>query len=126
MTGADPGEHGIFGFTDLKPGSMKLHLPSFDDIKAPVIWNRIPERYTVIVNLPFTYPARPLNGVLIAGFVAPIFERAIFPDKFSPWLKSENYRIDVDTVRGRTDRRFLIGDLFDLINVREKVILNSL
>ncbi len=124
MTGANPGEHGIFGFTDLKPGTLKLHLPSFDDIKAPVIWNRIPERYTVIVNLPFTYPARPLNGVLIAGFVAPIFERAIFPDKFLRWLKSENYRIDVDTVRGRTDRRFLIGDLFDLINVREKVVLD--
>jgi predicted AlkP superfamily phosphohydrolase/phosphomutase len=124
MTGANPGEHGIFGFTDLKPGSLKLHLPSFDDIKAPVIWNLIPERYTVIVNLPFTYPARPLNGILIAGFVAPIFERAVFPVALLPRLKSENYRIDVDTVRGRTDRRFLIDDLFDVMNVREKVVLD--
>lgn len=122
MTGAGPGEHGIFGFTDLKPGEIVLHLPSFDDIRSPVIWGRVPLRRSIVVNLPFTYPARPLNGTLIAGFVAPIFERAIYPESMIPRLKAMGYRIDVDAVRGRHDRRLLMADLFDTLRMHTQVM----
>ncbi len=123
MTGTNPGAHGIFGFTDLKEGEIAVHLPSFDDVRQPALWNRIPDRTSVVVNLPFTYPARPLEGVLVAGFVAPIFDRAIYPPSLIPWLKSKNYRIDVDSVRGRQDPGFLIEDLFDTLNLREQVMM---
>jgi len=78
----------------------------------------------LVVNLPFTYPARPLNGVLISGFVAPIFERSIYPQSLIPWLRSLDYKIDVDTVKGRQDRGFLIQELFKTLDLREKVILS--
>ena len=70
MTGCNPGEHGIFGFTDLNSDEISLRLPSFDDIRTPTIWQQIgvKDKKSLIVNLPFTYPARPLNGVLVAGF----------------------------------------------------------
>jgi predicted AlkP superfamily phosphohydrolase/phosphomutase len=122
MTGANPGEHGVYGFTDVREREVALQLPSFDSIRCPVIWQRIPDKVSVVVNLPFTYPARPLNGTLIAGFVAPVLERAVYPPSLMPWLKSKNYRIDVDAVRGRTDPRFLIADLFDTLNVQEEVM----
>ncbi|MDQ7784563.1 MAG: alkaline phosphatase family protein [Desulfomonilaceae bacterium] len=123
MTGANPGRHGIFGFTDLKPNERALHLPSFDDIRCPVIWQRLPQKRSVVVNLPFTFPARPLNGMLIAGFVAPDLERSVYPESLLPWLVSRNYRIDIDSVRGRQDRRALIADLFETLHIREEVIL---
>ncbi len=44
MTGVGPGSHGIFGFTDLENDQIKLKLPSFDDIQAPVIWKRHAEK----------------------------------------------------------------------------------
>jgi len=88
MTGTGPGNHGIFGFTDVARHEIRLELPSFDDIKTPVIWNKYPEKRSIVVNLPFTYPARPLNGQLIAGFVSPIFERAIYPQSLIPWIRS--------------------------------------
>lgn len=124
MTGANPGQHGIFGFTDLKEGEIAVRLPSFDDVAVPPIWERIGDRHSLVVNLPFTYPARPLPGVLVAGFVAPIFERAVYPPNLIPWLKAKNYRIDVDTVRGRQDPAFLMADLFDTLNLREQVMVN--
>ncbi len=124
MTGTNPGAHGIFGFTDLKAGEIAVHLPSFDDVRQPALWNRLPGRTSVVVNLPFTYPARPLEGVLVAGFVSPIFDRAIYPPSLIPWLKSKNYRIDVDSVRGRQDPGFLIEDLFDTLNLRGQVMMD--
>jgi len=123
MTGRNPGEHGIFGFTDLKNDQIALHLPSFDDIRCPTVWQLAPHRRSVVVNLPFTYPARPLNGVLIAGFVAPLFERAVYPDTLIPWLRSMSYRIDVDAVKARHDRDGLVLDLFDTLNRHEEAML---
>lgn len=123
MTAADPGLHGIFGFTDLEPGRIAVRLPSFDDLKVPALWHRIPGKRSVVVNLPFTYPARPLEGVLIAGFVAPVFERAVYPSSLIPWLTSKNYRTDVDCVRARYDRGFFIQDLFDTLSIWEEVML---
>jgi predicted AlkP superfamily phosphohydrolase/phosphomutase len=124
MTGVNPGEHGIFGFTDLQDGEISLKLPSFDDIRAPVLWNRVEGKRSLVVNLPFTYPARPLRGVLISGFVAPIFERAVYPASLIPWLKAHDYRTDVDSVRGRNEPAFLIRDLFDSMNTLEDVVLS--
>lgn len=124
MTGKGPADHGIFGFTDVKPDRVKLHLPSFDDIRCPPLWTMLPGKRAVVVNLPFTYPARPLRGILIAGFVVPVFERSVYPETLIPRLKSMNYRTDVDAVRGREDRRFLFRDLFETLGIRERVTLD--
>ena len=122
MTGKNPGEHGIFGFTELKDREITLRLPSFDDIRRPAIWHICDNVDSIVVNLPFTYPARPLRGVLISGFVAPIFERAVYPQSLIDWLRSRNYRIDVDTVKARQDPEILISDLFDTMNTHEEVM----
>ncbi len=122
MTGTGPGNHGIFGFTDVAKDEIRLRLPSFDDIKAPVIWNKYPEKRSIVVNLPFTYPARPLNGRLIAGFVSPIFERAIYPQSLIPWVSSTGYKTDTDNVRARQNRAFLLDDLFATLNSLEEVV----
>src|SRR4030042_7206843 len=37
-TGVNPGEHGIYGFTDLQPGSYSLYFPNSNDIKASAFW----------------------------------------------------------------------------------------
>ncbi len=126
MTGCNPGEHGIFGFTDLKPNEISLRLPSYDDIRCPAIWQTDASQTSIVVNLPFTYPARPLKGMLISGFVAPILERSVYPESLIPWLKSKRYRTDVDAVRGREDRSFLISDLFDTLNLHEEIMITLL
>ena len=34
ITGKNPGEHGIFGFTDLMPKTYPLIFPNFNDFKS--------------------------------------------------------------------------------------------
>ena len=40
ITGMNPGVHGIFGFTDLAPGTYRLVFPNFDHLKARPFWER--------------------------------------------------------------------------------------
>src|SRR5256885_10830303 len=72
MTGANPGRHGIFGFLDLQPNSYKIYFPNSAHIRSETLWDVVGRagRRSVVVNVPSTYPARPLNGMLVSGFVA--------------------------------------------------------
>lgn len=124
ITGKNSGEHSIFGFTDLVPLSYKLRFPNFSDLKYPPLWKELEKerKRTVVINLPSTYPAKPINGVIISGFVALRIEKASYPERIIPFLKSIGYRIDVDTLKGREDKDFLIKDLFDTLRIRKKAI----
>jgi predicted AlkP superfamily phosphohydrolase/phosphomutase len=37
-TGVNPGEHGIYGFTELNPENYSLYFPNSRDVKAPPFW----------------------------------------------------------------------------------------
>ena len=65
ITGTNPGVHGIFGFTDLAPGTYRIIFPNFNSLKAKPFWERGRSGSSVIINVPGTYPARPLDGVLL-------------------------------------------------------------
>jgi predicted AlkP superfamily phosphohydrolase/phosphomutase len=113
MTGADSGTHGVFGFTDLKPSSYSLRFPNFADVKAETFWDELGRRgrRSIIINQPSTYPARPLNGVLISGFVAIDPDRAVYPASCRAPLKEMGYQIDIDTLKAREDHAFLWEEL---------------
>jgi len=122
MTGANPGEHGIFGFTDLRPDSYELRFPLFSDLAAPPLWDRLAEagRRSAIINQPATYPARPISGVLISGFVAPSLERSVWPPALLPALARMGYRIDVDTQRAGKEPGRLLDELEALLAARRR------
>src|SRR2546426_7790909 len=70
----------------------------FGDVKSETLWDvagRAGKR-SVVMNVPNTYPARALNGLLVSGFVAVNLERAVYPATLLPRLKDDGYRIDVD------------------------------
>ncbi len=123
MTGEQPGKHGIFGFVDLQPGTYKMRFPSLGDLKAPTIWDDMAARgkRSVVINMPATYPAREINGVLVSGFVAIDMNKAVYPPSLIPRLKELGYRIDVDTVRAREHPEILFQELHATIDARERV-----
>jgi len=120
ITGVNPAEHGIFGFTDITPGSYKLYFPNFSDLKAIPFWNRDPSRRSVIINVPSTYPATSLNGVLISGFVSVDLERATYPKTLIPKLKDMDYRIDVDSNKAHSSIELFLKDLDQTFKARIK------
>lgn len=123
MTGSGPGTHGVFGFTDFKPGSYKIRFPSFAELKAPTLWDRLGERgkLSVVINQPSTYPAREIPGSLISGFVAIDLRRAVHPPFLLNKLEQLDYEIDVDSARGGADPEHLFRELDSTLRGRERV-----
>ena len=81
MTGTQAGEHGIFGFTDIVPNTYQLRFPNFHDLRARTLFDEFGDhgKRCLVINLPSTYPAREIAGILISGFVAIDLSKAIYP-----------------------------------------------
>ncbi len=124
MTGKNPGEHGIFGFTDLHPGTYTASFPSFRDLKTETIWDLIGRHKmrSVVINQPATYPARPIHGTLVSGFVAVHLEKAVFPARHLRTLRDIGSEIDLDLDEVRTRPDLLFPKLHELLKVRERFL----
>lgn len=120
MTGTNSATHGIFGFTDFKPSSYDLRFPNFHDVQIPTIWEKLGQKgkKCIVINQPATYPARPIKGVLISGFVAIDLAKAVYPPREIERLKKINYLIDVDTAAARANREVLWSDLKKTLDSR--------
>jgi predicted AlkP superfamily phosphohydrolase/phosphomutase len=124
LTGCDPGGHGLFGFMDCKPGSHEFYFPNLQHLTVPAIWDvlRRHGKRSVLLNVPGTYPARPVPGVLISGFVAPSLDRSVQPLRLLLRLKAMDYRIDLDNWAARAGFEALEADLFATFERRVEVI----
>ncbi len=122
MTGANPGAHGIFGFTELDD-NYGLRFTSFTDLKTPTFWDKLGERgkQSVVINQPGTYPAREIPGSLISGFVAIDQRKAVKPMKLLAILRRNDYEIDIDTLRCRKDHDQLFTELNKTLKGRSAV-----
>ena len=71
FTGVNPGKHGVFSFTCR--GRGRPHTASLVDVASPTIWDILSKggRRCAVLNVPITYPAQKLNGVMLSGFPAP-------------------------------------------------------
>jgi len=110
ITGKNPGEHGIYGFIDLHPGTYRMYFPNFSNLKSPPFWAE-DNGGSVIINVPSTYPARELNGVLIAGFVALNLQKAVYPAGLIPKLNEMGYQVDVDSGKAHQSMDLFLRDL---------------
>lgn len=128
MTGVNPGRHGIFGFTDVKPESYGIAFPTYAQVRAPTIWDALGAegRRAIVLNVPGTYPAKDIVGVLVSGFVAVSLERAVRPPSALAVLREHGYAIDVDYVNAdqRPDAFFV--DLFATLEARRRVFRHYL
>ncbi len=124
MTGTNSGTHGIFGFTDLKPGTYELRYPNSLDVKAPVFWETLAAKNvkSIIINQPSTYPAWPINGVLISGFVAVELAKAVHPLSHKAALEQMGYQIDIDTLKARENTSVLWNELIKTLMGRQKAL----
>ncbi|MFW6323650.1 MAG: alkaline phosphatase family protein [Desulfovibrionales bacterium] len=123
-TALGPGEHGVFGFTRFDPAEYTLSCVDFNAVSVPTIFDCLGKKGLTsrVINLPNTYPARPINGVLISGFTALDFEHSVYPPFLKGTLKGAGYRLEADTVRGMQDHDFLLADLNDTLSGRQKAL----
>ena len=128
MTGVNPGRHGIYGFTDVKPESYGISFPTYAQVRAPTIWDALGAegRCTIVLNVPGTYPAKDIHGVLVSGFVAVNLERAVRPASALAVLREHGYKIDVDYVNADQRPDAFFADLFATLEARRRVFRHYL
>ncbi|RJQ55297.1 MAG: hypothetical protein C4526_03875 [Nitrospiraceae bacterium] len=128
MTGVNPGRHGIYGFMELQKDTYQWRFPNSSDIKSSTLWD-IAGRHnkkSIVLNVPSTYPAKPLNGILTAGFVALDLKKATYPDSAYQYLAGMGYKMDVDTKKAQESLSALADDIEQTFIIRKNAILHFL
>jgi len=126
MTGKNPGKHGIYGFLDHRPHSYDTYIPNSRAMHGETLWEILSRhgKRVVVMNVPVTYPPRQVNGILVAGFLAPKLEKGTYPPSIGEQLANMGYRLDVDPWQARKDRDKFIEDLYYTLDKREEAMLH--
>jgi predicted AlkP superfamily phosphohydrolase/phosphomutase len=113
FTGRGPEEHGIFGFSRMDPRTYALSIADSSHVACPTVFDALGQAGLVsrVVNLPGTYPVRPLRGMMITGFVSHEIGRAAHPPFLAARLAEAGYRLEADTSRGAADPDHLLAEL---------------
>ena len=128
MTGVNPGRHGIYGFMELQKGSYKWRFPNSTDVRSETLWDIAGKhnRKSVVLNVPSTYPAREINGILTAGFVALDLKKATYPESAYDYLKSIDYIMDVNAQKAKESLEALASEIDKTFETRKKAISHFL
>jgi len=72
-TGKNPGKHGVLGFTKMSPTSYKLDLVYGSHNREKTMWEVLGDlgKKVIVMNIPMTYPPKPVNGILFSGLDTP-------------------------------------------------------
>ncbi len=114
MTGVNPAKHGLLWFYERRPDSYAYRYLNGSDLQAPSFWDILSAagRRVSVINVPMTYPARSVNGLMIAGLDAPSEESPgfTFPSGLYREIREKvgRYLIDTNILgyarRGRYDQ----------------------
>lgn len=131
-TGVNPGRHGLIAFQTRDRYNYGAHSGDFvsaDQLELTV-WEVLSEygKRVGVLNVPVTYPTRPVNGFMVSGMLTPPgAERATYPAEFVRRLGSD-YVFDLDFLRGQEGfaleslpaREELLDRIIDMTSMRLK------
>jgi predicted AlkP superfamily phosphohydrolase/phosphomutase len=124
-TGKNPGKHGVFDF--IRPLGGRFELINSSSLRAPTLWDILSQsRHTVgIMNVPVTYPPKPLNGFVIGGLLSPTVGTISYPadllDQYAGQLPP--YRIAPGVQYKEGNEEAFTADLVELVDRRGQYAL---
>jgi len=86
MTGKNPDKHGVFDFTRFEEDTYRWQVNNSTSIQSKTIWQLLSEqgKRVIVLNLPYTYPPYPVNGVMVSGWDAPLLQEGFtYPAELS-------------------------------------------
>ena len=113
FTGEGPETHGIYGFSNMNTQTYRLRISNSQDVTCPTVFDRLGKKGLVsrFINLPNTYPVRPVRGMGVSGFVSLDFNKSVYPPFLQGKLQEIDYKLEADTNMGRRDLDYLLSEL---------------
>jgi predicted AlkP superfamily phosphohydrolase/phosphomutase len=90
MTGMNQGKHGLYDFVRRRADKYSLDVTNGSHVAAPLMFETLSRlgRRVITVNIPYSYPPRPVNGIMIGGPFAPAVTRElVYPPEVFDTLK---------------------------------------
>jgi predicted AlkP superfamily phosphohydrolase/phosphomutase len=128
LTGLNPGRHGVFDF--LAPPRHNYHrrLQNASALGAPRIFDTLSAAGVTVgsVNVPLTFPPRPVNGFVVPGMLTPTFaDKYVYPPSVGAEIRSRGaYYVDINPAyfeEGRDEAFF--EDLYRVAEARKSAAL---
>jgi predicted AlkP superfamily phosphohydrolase/phosphomutase len=127
MSSKDPGTLGIYGFRNRSDYTYdNMYVANSTAVKEPRLWDILSEagKQVVLVGVPQTFPAKPVNGVCVTCFLTPTLESGFtYPTALAEKLLSLAPRYQVDVKNFRTpDKEWLLQQIWDMTEMRFEVL----
>lgn len=143
ITGCNPSKTGVFHFlkSSGKENTYLKVLVNGDDIRTPTMWDILSSygRDVISINVPMTFPPKPVNGIMISGMMTPRGESNFtYPGDLKNELAWEGIDYRIDTYSHRTlsnlqDDDFVkqlfsngaenfFNDLNELLDIRKRTV----
>ena len=100
VTGRNPGGHGVFAFTRTDPhGYVPGGIANASTLRSPTLWDHLGRGGVTVgaVNVPPSYPLRPVNGYVVGCLLTPPGEPLGDPPSLGPLLA--DYVVDLKAPR---------------------------
>lgn len=116
MSGMDPGTLGFYGFRNRESYTYAgLRIANSEAVQHPRVWEILSQhrRRVVVLNVPQTYPPKPVNGCLVAGFLTPDTScNYTYPAELKHELDATAGGYEIDVAGFRTeDKARLLDDI---------------
>lgn len=116
-TGKNPGKLGFFGFRNRTVGSYDdIWIANAAAVKEDTLWDLVSREGKKVITLgvPQTYPPKPVNGLMVSGFLAPDTEHDYtYPSELKDEIRAlvGDYLLDVDNFRTE-DKESLLKSIY--------------
>jgi len=123
VTSQNPGRLGFFGFRNRKPGEYGgMWIATNAAVKVPRMWDILGEqgRRCALLNVPQTYPVKPVNGVLVSSFLTPGTDSEYtYPSQLKSEIErvADGYMIDCEDFR-TDDKDWLLEQIYEITDKR--------
>lgn len=125
LTGYSPERTGVYTFGKWESDKKRFGGVSAMDVEVPMVWDIASRvgKSVAVVNVPVTYPAHEVNGIMVSGFMAPLTYRNVKTPRFVSFEPYDGrFEPDLDA---RTDEVRLRGVDSLSLNRTEMVLYDT-
>ena len=126
VTGRGPGDTGVYDFFERELESYELRVVDARSNLCAPLWRILSNRghHVNVWGVPLTWPPEPVNGVLVAGMLAPPSEEWAWPPGLADELRADGLVPDVGM--WTTRRSIDLEAILQQITLKERALVRLL
>jgi predicted AlkP superfamily phosphohydrolase/phosphomutase len=126
VTGKHPGENGVYSFFEPVDGTYDVELISALSNRAAPLWRILSGHglRSIVVNVPVTHPPERIDGVMVAGMLAPLDSDFAHPRALAAELRERGFVPDLGAWRDKKPVTF--ERVEEQLALKERILVEML